>query len=186
MSYGFTFNNQHSSSFHIVMKSVNRTLLPAKRRDGYAIPGRDGTYYGSDTPDYENRQIIVRISFRGEAHNLESLRERIRKIAKWLSATSGQLIFDDEPDKAYTASVDSGLNLNQLMTWGECELTFNCQPFAESVQYLTEVKDITKNDDTLTVSVDGTQDAPCIITIKNTGTTNITGITIQRKAEVTA
>ena len=184
MSYGFTFNNQHSSSFHIVMKSVNRTLLPAKRRDGYAIPGRDGTYYGSDTPDYENRQIIVRISFRGEAHNLESLRERIRKIAKWLSATSGQLIFDDEPDKAYTASVDSGLNLNQLMTWGECELTFNCQPFAESIEYQTVTKTITATTDDMAVSVSGTQDSYGIITIKNEGTTNITGITIQRKVEV--
>ena len=185
MSYGFTFNNRHSKDFQIVMKSVNRTLLPAKRRDGYAIPGRNGTYYSSETPDYENRQIIVRISFRGEACNLESLRDRIRKIAKWLSATSGQLIFDDEPDKAYMASVDSGLELNQLMAWGECELTFNCQPFAESVQYLTEVKDVVKNDDALTVSVEGTQDAPCIITIKNNGISNVTGITIQRKAEVT-
>ena len=182
MSYGFTFNNQHSGAFHIVMRSSDRTVLPAKRREGYTIPGHDGAYYPSGTPDYENRQIKVQISFRGETQSLQSLRQRIREIAKWLSADEAPLIFDDEPDKAYTASIDAGLSLEQLRVWGQCELTFNCQPFAESVQYLTDTKDITENNDSLTVQVNGTQDTPCIITIKNTGTTDIKGITIQRKA----
>lgn len=183
MSYnGFTFNGQHSDNFKIIMRSDDRTVLPAKRRDGYVIPGRSGNYYDKAETDYDNRQIKVQISFRGEMHSLESLREQIRRIAKWLSAGNAQLIFDDEPDKAYIASIDAGLSLTQLATWGQCELTFNCQPFAESVQYLTAVKDMTQNNDSLTVDVTGTQDTPCIITIKNTGTTNITGITLQRKA----
>ena len=173
MSYGFTFNNQHSSSFHIVMKSVNRTLLPAKRRVGYAIPGRDGTYYGPDTPNYENRQIIVLISFRGEDHNLETLRERIRKIAEWLSATSGQLVFDDEPEKAYTASVDSGVNLNQMMTWGECELTFNCQPFAYAA-----TKEEVITDGVNVLDYKGTAEAPCRIIIENPNKYAVSNIVI--------
>lgn len=182
MSYGFTFNNQHSSAFHVVMRSSDRTVLPAKRRDGYTIPGHDGEYYPFGTADYENRTISIQISFRGEVQSLQSLRSRIREIAKWLSVNDAPLIFDDEPDKAYTASIDAGLSLEQLQTWGQCELIFNCQPFAQSVQFLTETKDITENNDGLTVHVNGTQDTPCMITIKNIGTTDIKGITIQRKA----
>ena len=184
MIYGFSFNNRHSSEFEIFMKSDDRTLLPAKTQAAYMIPGRDGTYDSSDF-DYQNRIITVQIAFFGSGKDMESLRKKVRDIAKWLSG-QGNLIFDDEPDKAYTAKVTSGISLSQIVRQGQATISFDCQPFAESVQYLTEVKDITKNDDTLTVSVDGTQDAPCIITIKNTGTTNITGITIQRKAEVTA
>ena len=124
----------------------------------------------------------MQISFRGKEYSIESLRQQIRDIAKWLSTNDVPLIFDDEPDKAYTASIDAGLSLTNLMRWGQCELTFNCQPFAQSVQYLTETKDITNNNDTMTVDVKGTQDTPCIITIKNIGATDIKGITIQRKA----
>lgn len=183
MSYlGFTFNNRHSDEFHIIMKSNDRTVLPSKRKEAYTIPGRDGNYYDRTETDYNERQISVTISFRGEQQSLPSLRARIREIAKWLSADSAPLIFDDEPDKAYIASVDAGLSLEQLATWGQCSLTFACQPFAESVQYITETKDMTASNDSLTVQVNGTQDTPCILTIKNTGTTNITGITIQRKA----
>lgn len=183
MSYnGFTFNSKHSSNFNIVMLSVDRTLLPAKRRDAYVIPGRSGNYYDSSDTDYDNRQIRVQISFRGKEYSIESLRQQIRDIAKWLSANDAPLIFDDEPDKAYTASIDAGLSLTNLMRWGQCELTFNCQPFAQSVQYVTETKDMTENNDSLTANISGTQDTPCIITIKNIGTTNITGITVQRKA----
>ena len=53
-----------------------------------------------------------------------------------------------------------GLSLTQLAKWGQCELTFNCQPFAESVQYLTETKDMTENNDSLAVNISGTQDTP--------------------------
>lgn len=183
MSYnGFTFNSQHSDNFRIVMLSVDRTLLPAKRREAYTIPGRSGNYYDKTDADYDNRQIKVQISFRGEEYSFESLRKQIRLIAKWLSVNEAPLIFDDEPDKAYTASIDAGLSLTNLMRWGQCELTFNCQPFAESVQYLTATKDMTENNDSLAVNISGTQDTPCIITIKNIGTTDITGITVQRKA----
>lgn len=180
MIYGFTFNNQHSSKFGIYMKSDDRTLLPAKTQQSYTIPGRDGTYDSSEY-NYQTRTITVQISFTGETDRLEDLRARIREIAKWLSG-EGNLIFDDEPDKAYTAKVTGGISLTQVVRQGQAKVSFVCQPFAESVQYLTDTKDITENNDSLTVQVNGTQDTPCIITIKNTGTTDIKGITIQRKA----
>ena len=180
MMYGFRFNNRHSSEFGIYMLSSDRTILPAKIQQSYTIQGRDGTYDVGDIT-YQSRQISVQISFWGTEQNMETLRDRIREIAKWLSG-QGNLIFDDEPDKAYNAKVLSGISLTQIVRMGQATIAFTCQPFAESVQYITETKDITASNDSMTVQVNGTQDTPCILTIKNTGTTNITGITIQRKA----
>lgn len=185
MSYGFSFDQLHSDTFNIVMLSVDRTTLPSKRREAYIISGRDGNYYDSETPDYNNREIRVQISFKGDMQNLESLRGQVRRIAKWLSVTDAPLVFDDEPDKAYTASIDSGIALSQLMTWGQCELVFNCQPFAETRNYITIVNNnVVSSGHEVIVPVEGTQDAPCIITIENVGDSNITGITIQRKVEM--
>ena len=147
------------------------------------IPGRDGTYDSSDF-DYQNRTITVQIAFFGSANNMETLRTKVRDIAKWLSG-QGSLIFDDEPDKAYTAKVTSGISLSQIVRQGQATVSFDCQPFAESIEYQTVTKTITATTDDMAVSVSGTQDSYGIITIKNEGTTNITGIAIQRKVEVT-
>ena len=182
MIYGFSFNNRHSSEFEIFMKSDDRTLLPAKTQAAYMIPGRDGTYDSSDF-DYQNRIITVQIAFFGSGNDMESLRKKVRDIAKWLSG-QGNLIFDDEPDKAYTAKVTNGISLSQIVRQGQATVSFDCQPFAESIEYQTVTKTITATTDDMAVSVSGTQDSYGIITIKNEGTTNITGITIQRKVEV--
>lgn len=182
MIYGFSFNNRHSSEFEIFMKSDDRTLLPAKTQAAYMIPGRDGTYDSGDF-DYQNRIITVQIAFFGANNDMESLRKKVRDIAKWLSG-QGNLIFDDEPDKAYTAKVTSGISLSQIVRQGQATVSFDCQPFAESIEYRTVTKTITDTTDDMSVSVSGTQDSYGIITIKNEGTTNITGITIQRKVEV--
>jgi len=180
--YGFSFNNRHSSEFEIFMKSDDRTLLPAKTQAAYMIPGRDGTYDSSDF-DYQNRIITVQIAFFGSGNDMESLRKKVRDIAKWLSG-QGNLIFDDEPDKAYTAKVTNGISLSQIVRQGQATVSFDCQPFAESIEYQTVTKTITATTDDMAVSVSGTQDSYGIITVKNEGTTNITGITIQRKVEV--
>lgn len=178
---GFRFNGIHSNDFDIIVKSDDRTVLPSKRVTKYEIPGRDGIYE-SDAITYENRIITVTITFNGDDYTANALRERVRTIAKWLSK-KGQLIFDDEPDKAYQAQVTDGISISQLTVWGECDISFDCQPFAESINYITTLKEITAQKDDVDLTVQGTQDTPCIIILKNTGTTNISGIKITRKAD---
>ena len=181
MIYGFSFNGRHSREFEIFMKSDDRTLLPAKTQASYTIPGRDGTY-NSDDFDYQNRIITVQIAFFGATNNMESLRQKVRDIAKWLSG-QGNLIFDDEPDKAYTAKVINGINLTQIVRQGQAVVSFNCQPFAESIYYKTVQKTVTNAEESITIDMAGTYKAYPIITVINEGTEDITNITIQRKAE---
>lgn len=181
---GFKFRNTHSSAFGIGVKSSDRSLIPEMRKNEFIIPGRHGTVdFGLNT--YEKRMIQIKIGLMKNTTHSE-LRYKARDIAKWLSG-KGNLIFDDEPDKAYQASIYNYVGIEQieLMPMGVCNLSFECQPFAESLQYnQANASVITTKQHEIPVNVAGTSETCCIITIKNTGITDINDITITRKAAI--
>lgn len=181
---GFTFRNIHSSTFDIGVKSDDRSLIPELRRNVFVIPGRHGTIdFGLNT--YEIRPISMRIGLVKNA-NWNELRLNARDIARWLSG-KGMLIFDDEPDKAYQASVYGYVGIEQieLLPMGTLGVVFECQPFAESLEYRqVNIPGTTSKPYEVSLDVKGTSETCCIITIKNIGATDIKNITIRRKAEI--
>ena len=181
---GFTFRNIHSSTFNIGVKSDDRSLVPELRRNEFIIPGRHGTIdFGLNT--YEKRPISATIGLMKNA-SWEELRAKAREIARWLSG-KGMLIFDDEPDKAYNASVYSYIGIEQieLLPIGTVGVVFECQPFAESLEYRqVNISNITTKPYEIPLNVDGTSETGCIITIKNIGITNVNNISIRRKAAI--
>lgn len=175
---GFTFANEHSFYHKVIMRSINRTLLPELRKNEFVIPGRHGTIdYGLNT--YEKRYISVEINL--IRNKMTDLREHVREVAKWLTKT-GLLIFDDEPEKAYQAKIYSNIDVEQITTTGVSEITFECQPFAESLNYIQKnVLNIITNNYEIECDVKGTSETCPIITIKNTGNDTIDNIIITRK-----
>ena len=117
---GFTFNNVHSRDMGVVFKSDDRTLLPAKRITQYKIPGKSGTYDIAD--GYDNRQISCTVAFVGAGNAYAGVRQTARAVAEWLSG-DGLLIFDDEPEKAYSAKVIDGIGIEQIAVTGHCSVT---------------------------------------------------------------
>lgn len=181
---GFTFRSIHSSFFKIGAKSIDRSVIPARRKNEFVIPGRHGTIeFGNNT--YETRPIAIEI---GLVDNISfnDLRDSARKIARWLSG-NGLLVFDDEPDKAYQASVYNYVGIEQIQSIpaGRLNIVFECQPFAESLEYRqVNIPNITVKPCEVPLNVNGTIETCCIITIKNTGITNVNDISIRRKAEI--
>lgn len=180
---GFTFRNIHSSTFGIGVRSDDRSVIPALRKNEFVIPGQHGSIdYGMNT--YEKRSISMTLGLlKNENH--EALRAKARDIAKWISG-QGSLVFDDEPDKAYEAGVYTyvGIDQVQLLPMGLMSVVFECQPFAESLEYNQVNAEITESPEEITAMVNGTIESCCIITIKNTGSTDITNINIKRKAAI--
>lgn len=175
---GFFFNNRHSKEFDIAMEQAARGLLPSLRRNDYEITGRHGTVdYGNET--YNTRQIVIDICFLDE--NVSNLQLKARDIAYWLSG-KGVLYFDDEPDKAYNARVYDAVDTEQLIRAKKATVIFECQPFANSINYLQNNYPNATSGAEMTVISNGTQPTPCIISIKNIGVANISNITITRKA----
>ena len=154
MSMGFIFDNKHSGDMGVVFKSTDRTLLPAKRVTQYTIPGKSGTYDIED--GYENREIVCTVAFVGE----------------------GLLVFDDEPEKAYSAKVVGGISIEQIAVTGTCEVRFLCKPFAESLRYNQQDVKSVSLPHTEAVNVRGTQETDGLIYITARG--NIQTLTITR------
>lgn len=178
---GFTFANIHSSELGVFSRSINRTMSPSLRENEFIIPGRHGTIdFGSNT--YNKRIIEVEINLIKK--NLKGLRQQAREVAQWLSKV-GMLVFDDEPDKAYQAKIYSQIDIEQIATRGISVIVFECQPFAESLEYRqVNIPSITTKPYELPLNVKGTSETCCIITIKNIGETDIKNITIRRKAAI--
>lgn len=153
--------------------------MPAKRSRQYEIEGRHGVVdFGDET--YEMRDISIQIVIHGSLTHTE-LRQKVRDAAYWLSG-SGNLVFDDEPEKAYTAKIISAISLEQFVTTGMATVVFRCQPFAQTPNFSQVVKTSTARPTLMTVTSGGTQDTPVRIIINNTGTTTIGSIELQRKA----
>jgi predicted phage tail component-like protein len=172
---GFTFNNVHSRDMGVVFKSDDRTLLPAKRITQYKIPGKSGTYDIAD--GYDNRQISCTVAFVGAGNAYAGVRQTARAVAEWLSG-DGLLIFDDEPEKAYSAKVIDGIGIEQIAVTGRCSVTFLCEPFAESIGYNQKAVQSVSLPDTVTINVKGTQETDGLIYITARGT--ITNLTVTR------
>lgn len=140
---GFTFNGIHSyDQFGIIAKSANRPLIPSMVKNELVIPGKNGTYdFGLNT--YENRVITVNVSY--ISSDINELRLMSREISDWLSQTSyKELIFDDEPDKFYSSKIYSDTSLETFFRLGKANISFECQPLAQSV--ITSAEDIMLGD----------------------------------------
>lgn len=108
---GFTYNGQHSSEFRVIrVNSGSRyetTLIPTPKDTTIDVPGRDGLYYV--TSKYQQRTIPVSIAFD------DLYDEDIANIKKWLAPqTEGELWFDEDPYKQYTAKITSSPKLSWI------------------------------------------------------------------------
>ena len=185
----FTFNGKNSKDFNIYALALDRTLLPEMINYSIEIPGRDGTF-DIASGNYKNRIIPVQIGLLGN-YTEEELRKKSREIAFWLSQ-KGNLIFDDETDKYYTGRIYNPVNfvpygdsdyLSDGFNAATCDVEFNLQPFAESVE-LHRITQSGRNNLILQVENKGNVKTCGKIIIKNTGSTTITNINISRKVVV--
>lgn len=169
---GFTFRGRHSSEFNIGCRSIDRSAIPERRKYELVIPHRSGTReIPSDV--YDKRKISVEIAAVFE-ETFEEFRIKIRELAYWLSGT-GELSFDDEPDKKYTASLYDAIPLQQILLQPKAvvEITFDCQPFAFSDVISLPIK-MGKNE----IDYKGTAKTPTKIILRNTSDSSAENISI--------
>lgn len=179
---GFTFKGRHSKDFNVGFKSVDRTAIPERRKKEFTILGRSGTLELEST-EYEKRVITGTIGVM-YIDQFEELRLKIRDLAGWLSG-SGPLIFDDEPDKAYDASVYNAVGIDQLALQprGTLDIEFECQPFAVS-KGLNRILKSGGQSTTVQIKSLGNVKTCGTFIIKNTGNSDITSLRITRKVVI--
>ena len=130
--YGLTFNGRHSSEFGLVMFSRNRPILPEPKIVAEDLPGMDGEYdFSAVNPDGEikYKPRMLDIDFTIKERNPYWLRLKANQIAAWLSCGEQKLVFDDEPNKYYLATVANKLDLgNQILSIKTFTVHFRCRP----------------------------------------------------------
>jgi len=176
---GFFFAGKHSLDFkNVVMAYAQRGLRPSIRRNDYEISGRDGTVdFGEET--FDTHPIPINIYLLGTDEN--NLRELAREVAFWLSG-KGSLRFDDEPHREHDAAVYNSIDAEQFFNAKRATVTFECQPFAKSINFLQSVNPGIPPGFVANISSEGTQRTPARITLRNTGNTTITNLTVSRRA----
>lgn len=173
---GFTFCGKHSSQYGIICDPTTRLLLPEKRRTMIDIPGRSGAYMQSD-----GTYLIREESFHCYFTKPEdkSLADAVRDIAAWL-AVDGTLIFDNEPDKKYTAYYTGTVPSIRHLKYGEFDLTFTYNPPFAYTDMKQKIQVIHSSADGVEIPVEGTAPTPCRIIIQNNGNTTIQNIRVTR------
>lgn len=118
----FSFKGVKNSEHKVRLLSMPVRPHPARKGTLKDIPGRDGKLF-LDEKAYDRILVTVRC--------MAVDNENIDEVSDWLSG-SGNLVFGDEPDRAYRAMVTkeySRSNRNQRMRGQEFTVTFDCEPF---------------------------------------------------------
>lgn len=130
MTLGYTFNGVHLSTLGAYLKSKNRQISPARKVFYIEIPSRDGSLLF----DNGASDRFIALSHFIPKNAMADLRVAMRAISDWFTTEERkQLIFDDEPDKYYMAKVDGAIDLEQIVSSGQFDVTFRCEPWAYAV-----------------------------------------------------
>jgi len=150
------FNGKQSDAEDLgieLWRRWDRPIIAGTRDHIGEIVGRDGALdFG-----YDLQAIEIPCAFIVAADSVQALRSQARAIAQWLHvAEPKELIFGDEQGKYYMARPLGSVDLTELITTGEGEVTF----------YVPEgcaFSDTTKTADGYPVDNEGTLACPVII-----------------------
>lgn len=158
---GFSFKGVSAADVGILVAGRTRVIKPGTRVIDYEVPGKDGVV-SYDSGVYNVFELAVPIVFK--ATETKSVRELARDVGYFLRG-SGSLIFDDEPDKEYTATAINEIPVSEILPFGRAEIVFRCQPFAQATSYSQHIDIGAELPAAETLEVGGTHNTSCIINI---------------------
>ncbi|WP_027309424.1 distal tail protein Dit [Caloramator sp. ALD01] len=125
--FSVNFKGIDSSTFGLKVRKRPPICQAETKNIKIEIPGRDGYLIYSDNT---RKGFTIPVEF---FFSTDNYIQNIRQIKEWLSG-EGNLIFSDEPDKYYKATVYSAFNIEiALQKLGQFIVLFDCQPFAYAV-----------------------------------------------------
>lgn len=177
---GFSFNGKHCRDFGCMWNEDDgRVIVPETLRSEYEIAGRSGTVLlpGETRRCFNYSGVLTMMQ---EPASEQEAQTRLRTLAAWLSAGRCKLAMDYEPSHYYWAQLD-GRQTWTAKDWfaGQLKVKFLCQPWAYAVEETTQaVAGVSSESTILGINLATGQPAPLRLTVTNTGSTAITGISI--------
>lgn len=145
--------NEIEKPYITITRGRKRPAWAPIQRELITVPGVSGAYLSQS-----NRQVrVISVPVFLTANSFTDLQEIKEDLASWLIQEEPKLlVFKDEPDRIYYALVDGGLDLNELVRWGQGEITFICP---DPYKYSTFSNVLTFPADIVTVESKGTAEA---------------------------
>lgn len=122
----FTFRGVKSSDMGIYIKQMPVRYLPGRNYTRKHASGADGTYALGDGA-YNDARVQMEVDLRDET--------KLTDVLAWLTG-SGELVFSDEPDLAYEASIEkeySRAAISPRLTGQRFTITWTCKPFRRMI-----------------------------------------------------
>lgn len=127
----FIFNNINSRDYGIIVNKLPTIIKPSKNIEKIEVIGRNGFL----TKDYNTYKSSVK-SVECTIKNIDKL----DSICSWLDG-SGDLIFSNEEDKVYKATIINQIPFSKIIKqWHKFLIQFECQPLKKSridIDYMT-------------------------------------------------
>ncbi|MFF2887853.1 distal tail protein Dit [Paenibacillus sp. NPDC057967] len=162
MDYGFTYKGRHCSELgvRLLRYTVNSPDLREYEDEPAGTPGVID--YGTELG---KREIEITVDIVPDSR---MFKRRQSEILSWLKPTTaaGMLVFDDVPDRFFTAKLSGNLTPEQIGKYGELRFAMKCtDPYSRSATLSDNViLDSTivldteiRLDDTWSYRIDGTQ-----------------------------
>ena len=177
---GFSFNGKHCRDFGCMWNEDDgRVIVPETLRSEYEIAGRSGTVLlPGETRRCFNYSGMLTMA--QEPKNEQEAQKQLRTLAAWLSAGRCKLVMDYELGRYYWAQLD-GRQTWTAKDWfaGQLKVKFLCQPWAYAVEETAQtVAGVSSESTILGINLATGQPAPLRLTVANTGSTAITGISV--------
>lgn len=165
-SFDLSFNGVLASSLGIVVNEQPDRIRAKERIESLTVPRRSGVLHRKEGDDVFDAIILAPQCTLMNAANISA-------VCAWLRG-SGKLIFGDDLDYCYEATVINQIPLARVLDGAEPRSfspTFECQPF----RYLTlPAADIIKTTSGQTLTNPGTVASEPIITVEGTGDITLT------------
>lgn len=133
-SYGFTFNEHHSSEYGLKILSTKTLTFPAKNKVTVQVPYSSGlldlsSIYGGATYGERTVTFVCRLPI-GDVQYVDA-DAQVTAIMRWLMGTSGKskLIDDVEPDCYYMGEVQEAPTVTDGSIFTDISVTFTCYPY---------------------------------------------------------
>lgn len=165
----FTYNGIDMAAEFKIKVIAYDLFLPPLRARKVMIPQRSGAYdYGATNHDERAMRMECEIVGQITDAQFDSL--------KYTLSRKGRIVLWDKPDRYFYGQLYEPVEVIDFPRhmFRDFELVFNCEPYA----YALSPTILTSTEPIIWTEYEGTRKAPTRITIKNTGSTPMQGITI--------
>lgn len=165
----FTYNGIDMYEQFKVKVLSSDVFMAELRQRKVVVPGRSGAYdYGAEHHEERPLRMQLEVTQQITDAQFDSL--------KYTLSRKGRIILWDKPDRYFVGQLYDPAEVIDYFRHAlrEFEITFLCEPYA----YALEPTILQSTAPIIPTAYEGTRKAPTRITIRNTGTTALRGVTI--------